>query len=243
MLLVGIAQECRRDADAVKSVARQSTVGVALAEVLHTGKVAECRHKVIECKLQVACCASLNASGPPCYERNAYATLVALALQSAQFAVATEVFGIGTALLVRSVVACEDDESVLVESLLFQFGHHFTYVRVQTGYHSGEMGVCMLYGIIARAFLTAPSLVDEELLLVAFEYLVVGLSQLGMGQSVGEEAHKRMLGILTVNPLQSLVVYHTCRVLGALEVVLAEHRILDVLLHHLTHNGSVTLRA
>ena len=104
------------------------------------------------------------------------------------------------------------------------------------------MGVCMLYGIIARAFLSAPGLVDEELLLVTFEYLVVGLSQLGMGQSVGEEAHKRMLGILTVNPLQSLVVYHTCRVLGALEVVLAKHRILDVLLHHLTHNGCVALR-
>ena len=100
----------------------------------------------------------------------------------------------------------------------------------------------MLYGIIARAFLSAPGLVDEELLLVIFEYLVVGLSQLGMGQSVGEEAHKRMLGILTVNPLQSLVVYHTCRVLGALEVVLAKHRILDVLLHHLTHYGCVALR-
>lgn len=36
LLLVGIAQECRRDADAVETVARQGTVGVTLAEVFHT---------------------------------------------------------------------------------------------------------------------------------------------------------------------------------------------------------------
>ena len=142
----------------------------------------------------------------------------------------------------RTVVAGEDYECILVESLLFQLGYHLTYIRIQTGYHSCKMSMGMLYWIIARAFLSAPSLIYEELLLVAFEYLVVGLSQLGMGQRISKETYERMLSILTVNPLQSLVVYDTCRILGALEVVLAEHRILDVLLHHLTHNGCVALR-
>ena len=106
-LLGIVAEKCRSNGKSVEAIARELAVGVALAEVLHAGEVAERRHEVVEGELQVAHLACLHVSGPPCYERNAYAALVALALESAQFAVASEEFGIGAALLVRSVVGGE----------------------------------------------------------------------------------------------------------------------------------------
>lgn len=106
-LLGIVAEERRSDGKSVEAIARELAVGVALAEVLHAGEVAERRHEVVEGELQVAHLACLHVSGPPCYERNAYAALVALALESAQFTVASEEFGVGTTLLVRSVVGNE----------------------------------------------------------------------------------------------------------------------------------------
>ncbi len=44
-----------------------------------------------------------------------------------------------------------------------------------------------------------------------------------------------MLGILLVYPFQCLVVNDAGRILIALEVVFAKHRILDVLFHHFSY--------
>ena len=148
-LLGIVAEKCRSNGKSVEAIARELAVGVAFTEVLHAGEVAERRHEVVEGELQVAHLACLHVSGPPRYERNAYAALVALALESAQFAVASEEFGVGAALLMRSVVGGEDDERVLVESLLAQLCYHLANVLIETGYHSGKLGVGMLHGVVA----------------------------------------------------------------------------------------------
>ena len=103
--------------------------------------------------------------------------------------------------------------------------------------------MCVLHRIIARTFLTSPSLVHKELLLISLQYLVVGLSKFGVRKCVGEEAYEGMTGVLTVYPFQSLVMDNACRVLRTLKVVGTEHRILDVVLEHFTHHGCVASRS
>ena len=52
----------------------------------------------------------------PAYDvRHANAAFEALSLESAQLAVATEKFGVGTTFLVRTIVACEHYDGVFVE--------------------------------------------------------------------------------------------------------------------------------
>ena len=50
-----------------------------------------------------------------------------------------------------------------------------------------------------------------------------------------------MLAILLVNPLQSLVVDDAGRILLALEIVLAERRVLDILLHDFSYHSRISL--
>ena len=62
-----------------------------------------------------------------------------------------------------------------------------------------------------------------------------------MWQGIGKESYERMLAILLVNPLQSLVVDDAGRILLALEIVLAEHRVLDILLHDFSYHSRISL--
>ena len=62
-----------------------------------------------------------------------------------------------------------------------------------------------------------------------------------MGDVLGKESYERMLIILLVNPFQSLVVDDAGRILLALEIVLAEHRVLDILLHDFSYHSRISL--
>ena len=120
VLLFGIlAQKGRSDGDSVETITCQLLVGVALGEVLDSGKVAEGWHQVVEGKLGVVYAARLDMLRPPGDERDADSALVTLALQALQLAVATEELWISAALLVRTVVRGKDHHGVLVETLLF----------------------------------------------------------------------------------------------------------------------------
>ena len=89
VLLLGIlAQEGRSDGDSIETITCQLLVGVALGEVLDSGKVAEGWHQVVEGKLGIIYAARLDMLRPPGDERDADAALVALALQALQLAVA-----------------------------------------------------------------------------------------------------------------------------------------------------------
>ena len=242
VLLFGIlAQEGRSDGDSVETITCQFLVGIALGEVLDSGKVAEGWHQVVEGKLGIIYAARLDVLRPPGNERDADAALVALALQALQLAVATEELWIGAALLVRTVIRGKDHHGILVETLLLQLGEDFAYILVKTGNHSGKLGVGMNHGVVSGTFLSAPGLVLEELLLIVLQDGILRLSQFGMRQGIGEEAYERMLAVLTVNPLQCLVVDDAGRILVALEIVLAEHRILNVLFHDVSYHSGISL--
>ena len=51
-----------------------------------------------------------------------------------------------------------------------------------------------------------------------------------------------MLRILLVYPLQSFVVDDTGRILRTFEIIFTKHRMLDVLLHHLSHHSGIAQR-
>ena len=99
----------------------------------------------------------------------------------------------------------------------------------------------MNHGVVSGIFPTAPGLVLEELLLIVLQDGILRLSQFGMRQGIGEEAYEWMLTVLTVNPFQCLVVDDAGRILVALEIILAEHRILDVLLHDFSYHSRISL--
>ena len=175
-------------------------------------------------------------------EGDADAALVALALQATELPVAAEEGRVGTAFLVRAVVAGEDDQRVLVQPLLPQLGQHLAHVCVQTRDHRRELGVGMLRGVVAGAFLAAPRVVAEETTLVALQQGVLGLHQLGVRKRVGEDAEERTTAVLTVEPLQRLPVNQVGGVLRTLAVITAEHRVTDVLVHHHTDSGRIPQR-
>ena len=177
---------------------------------------------------------------PPGNEWNTDTSFIALAFQSFQLSIATEELWVGAALLVRTVIRGKDHHGVLVETLLFQLGEDFAYILVKTGNHSGKLGVGMNHGVVSGIFPTAPGLVLEELLLIVLQDGILRLSQFGMRQGIGEEAYEWMLTVLTVDPLQCLVVDDAGRILVALEIVLAKHRILDVLLHDVSHHRRIS---
>ena len=178
---------------------------------------------------------------PPGNERDADAALVALALQAFQLAIATEELWVGTAFLVRTVIRGKDYHGILVETLLLQLGEDFAYILVKTGNHSGKLGVGMNHGVVSGTFLSVPGLVLEELFLIVLQDGILRLSQFGMRQGIGEEAYEWMLTVLTVDPLQCLVVDDAGRILVALKIVLAEHRILNILLHDFSYHSGISL--
>ena len=125
--------------------------------------------------------ASWSHMARPTYDEwDAYASLVATALQSLQFAISSKELGVGSALFVRSIVTREDDQSVLSESFLLKLGHQFTHVTVHAGYHGCKLCVCMLCGIISTTFVARIILVLLELFDVMLYYTVIGLYQFGM---------------------------------------------------------------
>lgn len=78
---------------------------------------------------------------PQCDERHTYATLVNRTLEAFELAVAAEERGVGTAFLVRAVVAGEDYQCVVGQTFLVEFAQDVAHVCVETGNHPGEL--CM----------------------------------------------------------------------------------------------------
>ena len=157
-----------------------------------------------------------DVSRPAGDEGDAYAALVARALETSQFAVATEEGGVGATLLVRSVVRREDDERVFIQPFLLELGHDFTHVSIEAGNHGCKLGVHMLRGVVAAY--AAKVLVVAEHLLVSLQDGVVGLVELGVWQRVGEKAVEGLPRLLQVEPLQSLLMDEVAAVLRAVAV-------------------------
>ena len=80
----------------------------------------------------------------------------------------------------------------------------------------------------------------KELFLVFLQDRVVGLYQFGMRQGVRQEAVERLFAVLLVEPFQCLLVNQVGRILRTLEIVVAAHRVADVVFQNHTADGRIT---
>ena len=134
-------------------------------------------------------------------------------LGAAQKAVAVEERGIGSSFFVRAVVAGEDDDGVVIESLFLELGQNLTYIGVQARNHAGELGVHVVCGIIAASAVTSPRFVIAEMSFVSLQDGVVGLHQFGVRECIGEETVERLVGRLVIEPFEGFLMNHVCRIL------------------------------
>jgi hypothetical protein len=98
--------------DAVEAIVCQLLIHVFLGELPLANQFTKGGHNVIKGKLVVVDAARLHLVGPSNDEWNANATLIALAFQTSQFPIPAEKLGVGTALLMGSVVAAEDNDGI-----------------------------------------------------------------------------------------------------------------------------------
>ena len=234
-----ISQQGRSEGDAVEAVVFQFLVQVFLRETLVANQFAEGRHNVVEGQLMVVHGTGFHLARPADDERDADAAFIALALQTAQLAVASEERRVGSPFFVRTVVTAENHNRILVETFFLQFGQDFAHVSIQSVNHAGKLGMGVVAGVVAGTGLSAPSLVFKELLLVFLQEGVVGLCQFGVRQGIGKETVERLGSVLLVEPFHRLAVDEVGRVLRALEVVVAVHRVADVVFQDDAGHGGI----
>ena len=240
-LLCGAAFQSGQEGQAVEPVL--AATGIAAGKVVHADGLAERGQHIPEGHLVLTHAARSHMPRPTHDEGDAYATLVTTALQAFQFAVAAEERGVGTALLMGAVVACEDHHSALGQPLAVQFAHQLTHVAVQSRYHGSKLGMRVHGGVISAALVTRIVFVLLELPHVVLYQAVVGLHELGMGQGVSKQGEEWLAFLLPVEPLHGAAVNEVGAVLRAPAVVLAAHCVAYVLLQHLAHHGRVAPRA
>ena len=180
-----------------------------------------------------------DAFRPAHNERNPDAAFMALPFQTTQFPIPSEELRVRSSFFVRAVVATEDDDGVLVQSLFFQLLQDFTHVIVQAGNHTGKLGMGMLRNIITSFLIPAPGFISKKLLLVAFQDRIIRLRKFRMRQGVGEKAVERLLSVLFVQPFQRLTVNQVCRILSAFLVIIAKHRVVDIIFQQNTYNACI----
>ena len=166
--LAAVSRERGKNGDAVEIVGLQTLVAIALLIASDAGKVAEGWHEVVEGEGQVADGTGLHMSRPSGNEWNADTSLVSAALQPTETTVAIEEGGVGTAFLVGSVVAGENEQGVIGESFLVEQLHDLTHIGIEARDHRSKLGMGMQGGVVARCTLPTESLVVGELCAVAY---------------------------------------------------------------------------
>ena len=192
LLLFIFSQQGRNKRNAIETIAFQLLVQVLFREFLIANQFTECRHDIVESQLMVIHCSGFHMSRPAYNERYPDTTFQTLALQATQFAVTAEEFWIRSPFFVRAVIATENNNRILVQSLLFQFRQNFTYILVQTGNHTGKFGMRMDNRIVTRTFASSPCLVYKKFFLVTLKNGIVGLSKFGMRKCISKESVKRL---------------------------------------------------
>ncbi len=151
--------------------------------------------------------------------------------QSLEESVAVEEGGIGSPLLVRSVVGGEDHDGVLVQALLLEFVENLSDIGVETRDHGRKLRMGDFGAVVAVAKLACELVLLAEMVLVGEEDAIFGLREFGVREGVGEDAEEGLRAALLVEPFHGLVVDEVGGVLRALGVVgLGGHAVLDVFL-------------
>lgn len=243
LLLFALSGQSGIEGDAVEIIVGKRFVAVALLVVFNASQIAERWHEVVEGQLMVVDRSGLDVAWPAYDEGDANAALVGAAFLALKQTVAVEEIGVGAAFLMRSVVRREDNDGVLVEALLLQFGHNLPHLRIQTRNHASKLRMTVVRWVIARTLVTAEGFLLTEVSLIGQEDRVFRLSEFGMRQGIGEDAEKRLVFRLLIEPFKGLLVDDVGRILWAFLVFLTKHGIFDVLFQHFATHALVASRA
>ena len=186
LLCLVVAGEGGINGDAVVDVAL--VVLVSLGEVANAGHVAEGGQEIIEGKLQVGDFAGFDLTGPAHDEGNTDTAFVSGTFESLEKSVAVEEGGIGSTLLVRSVVGGEDHDGVLVQALLLEFVENLSDIGVESGDHGRKLRMGDFGAVVAVAKLACELVLLAEMVLVGEEDAIFGLREFGVRERVGEDA-------------------------------------------------------
>src|SRR5256885_5038150 len=91
----------------------------------------------------------LDGARPASKRWDANAALVQIALNTTQRSIAVEEFWMIAALAMRSVVAGENHEGILLNALLAAFGQQASNIAIEPRHHSGEILVRLRPGTLA----------------------------------------------------------------------------------------------
>ena len=180
LLLFALSCQSGIEGDAVEIIVGKRFVAVALLVVFDASQIAERRHEVVDGQLMVVDRAGLDVAWPAYDEGDADAALVGAAFLALKQTVAVEEIGVGAAFLMRSVVRREDNDGVLIEALLFQFGHNLSHLCVQTRNHASKLRMTVVRRVVARALVTAEGFLLTEVSLIGQEDGVFRLSEFGV---------------------------------------------------------------
>ena len=155
-------------------------VCISLCIILNSKNVAEGRHHVPKGYLSSIDTPGLDITRPPHDERYTYATFVGLAFKATQLAVAPKVCRVSPTLLVRSVVATENDDSIVGQPFPFQQLQYLPDISIEAGYHSGKLGMNMVNSIVAATFAALKGSVGGKTAGVGLDDGVLRLHQLSV---------------------------------------------------------------
>ena len=104
----------------------------------------------------------------------------------------------------RTIVGGEDKEGVVRQSPLLQLGHYLPHLHIKARNHSRKLCMGTRRGIVARSFVATKRFLFSKDVPVMLKQGVLGLTKFGMRQSIGEDAKERFVGLLAVEPGESL---------------------------------------
>lgn len=240
--LRSLARQRGIDGNTIKPVVFQTWVAIALLIVFDACQVAECCHQVVEGKLVVVDDTGSHLSRPANDEGESDTAFVGATLQAAEFCITIEESGVCPALFVRTIIGGENHNGVFRQAFFFEFLHDFAHLHIQATDHGSKLRVSNVRRIVARTFVAAVLTLCAEMSLIGFEDGVLGLNQLSVRKRVGKDAQEGFVLALLVEPVESVLMNKVGRILLAVDIVVAKHGVLDVLIQNNAFHGLVARR-
>ena len=183
-----------------------------------------------------------NHSRSPSNERHTNTTFVSLTFCTSKDSIMTEEIRIGTTFHMRTIIACENNQCILFESLFLQLRQYLTHISIEASHHGCKLSMSMERGVVTRPMRRNPILVFRELFLIILQDTVFRLYQFRMRKRVSEYSKERLFAILAINPLQGCLMNHVCRILGTLLITFSMLRMLDIVFQGNANHFRITFR-
>ena len=127
LFLPFLPRQHRQKADTVQSLNRSLNIGRKY--------VTKRRHHVPKGTHKISLRTRLHMPRPRNNQRNADAAFIKVALIPPIDTVAVKEIRVSTSLLMRTIIAGKDDDSIVIQTFFFQLLHQLPHVNVQAGHH------------------------------------------------------------------------------------------------------------